>query len=195
MSPPTTFLAAATNCCNYHRCLGGDETNLHELLAFLGSDASSVAVVAEDLEARGPSGFFDEERGAPARLSDALAKWVRGEMLPEAWTAHRHAFEEVTRLASRRRGHSPHSRAAAGVGASSHAECEWTRLIVAPAQETSPGEAPELGWTQGAKKWALTREAWWLGGLLLRHVGWPRYMAAVRGALALLAAALPRPEP
>jgi hypothetical protein len=128
-----------------HRVLllcGGDEATLSELIAFLRSDSSSIAVVAENIEP-GLAGFFDKERGTPARLSDALAKWVRGEMLPEAWAAHRHDFDEVRRLASR--GGHPHS----------HAECEWTRLIVAPCEETSPGEAPELGGTPGAKTWAV----------------------------------------
>ena len=151
-------LAAAYKAHRVLLLCGGDEATLSELIAFLRSDASSVAVVAENYEASSRlAGFLDKERGAPARLSDALAKWVRGEMLPEAWAAHRHDFDEVTRLASR--------------GGNPRAECEWMRLIVAPCEETSPGEHPELGGTPGAKTWAVAHAAWPPGGLLLRHVG------------------------
>ena len=175
-------LAAAYKAHRVLLLCGGDEATLSELIAFLRSDASSVAVVAENLEASSRlAGFLDKERGAPARLSDALAKWVRGEMLPEAWAPHRHDFDEVTRLASR--------------GGNPRAECEWTRLIVAPCEETSPGEHPELGGTPGAKTWAVAHAAWPPGGLLLRHVGWPRRMIAVRGAPVLLAAVPLRTSP
>ena len=51
-------------------------------------------------------------------------------MLPDEWAAHRHDFDEVSRLA--RRGDDAHF-----------------RLLVAPCEETSPGEPPELGTTAG----------------------------------------------
>ena len=192
-------LAAAYKAHRVLLLCGGDEATLLELIAFLRSDSSSVAVVAENLEP-GLAGFLDKEHGAPARLSDALAKWVRGEMLPEAWAPHRHDFDEVTRLASR--GVNPHSRhGAAESGATplssprGRAECVWTRLIVAPCEETSPGEAPELGGTPGAKNVGRCPRRMAPGGLPLRHVGWPRRIIAVRGAPVLLAAVALRTSP
>ena len=62
-----------------------DQENLTELLAFLRSDPDAIAVVAEDLEAEPGRSFFKKgPAGAPTRLSDALAMFVRGEKLPKA---------------------------------------------------------------------------------------------------------------
>ena len=57
-------LAAAHKAHRVLLLCGGDEASLLELIAFLRSDDSSVAVVAENLEP-GLAGFVDHERNAP----------------------------------------------------------------------------------------------------------------------------------
>ena len=114
-------------------CGGGEEV-LHELLAFLRADATSMAIMLEDDKPQGDGSLAElrDDNGSPSRLSDAVKRFLLGGKVPPAWRRHQALFDELKTFGfeSSKRGIND------GV---------YGRIMVCTAEETSSGEASALG--------------------------------------------------